>query len=308
MPVGDASRRHADDDASAGTRGGGNSPGGTRPCRASGPKRRAPVSKLSALPRSVVLLALGALLAGTGPVAAWAGVPGPAPDAALTASLAGSIASAEDEAAVADAAAIVPAAAAEGEVSVAQRVEDSQVAVSRSTERDPRQLRRAKLVSQAENQAARRGDALAELAKQAQQRARRIDANEWVLPVRSYTLTATFGESSGLWSSTHTGLDFAAPSGAKIFAIAAGRVVRTSHAGAYGKQTIVRLPDGTEMWYCHQTAFVARKGQTVAAGDLLGYVGSTGNSTGAHLHLEVRPGGKRAVDPFDALAAHGVRP
>jgi murein DD-endopeptidase MepM/ murein hydrolase activator NlpD len=312
MPAAAASRRHAVE-ASAGAHGTGAGTARTTP-RCGATKHRAPVSKLSALPKGVVLLAAGTLLTGAGSVAALTGGHSP-PPAAVTASLSGSFMQAgpSDEA-VADDATIAPAsgagahdAAADAAVSVEQRVLDSQ-AVSRSTERNPRQLRQATLTTRAEQQADKRSDALAELTKKAQQRARQIDADQWVLPVRSYTLTATFGESSGLWSSTHTGLDFAAPSGARIYAIAGGKVVRTSYEGAYGNQTVVRLPDGTEMWYCHQTSFVAREGQTVGAGDLIGYVGTTGNSTGAHLHLEVRPGGKRPVDPFDALAAHGVRP
>ena len=68
------------------------------------------------------------------------------------------------------------------------------------------------------------------------------------------------------------------------------------------------LDDGTEIWYCHQTSFAVSGGETVRAGELIGYVGSTGNVTGPHLHLEVRPGGGDPVDPYAALVVHGVTP
>jgi murein DD-endopeptidase MepM/ murein hydrolase activator NlpD len=128
---------------------------------------------------------------------------------------------------------------------------------------------------------------------------------EWVLPLSSYRLTAQFG-ATGYWSSTHTGLDFAAPSGTPILSIADGVVVSSGYDGAYGYKTVVQLEDGTEVWYCHQNSVVVSVGQSLAAGEVLGYVGATGNTTGAHLHLEMRPGGGDPVDPYDVLAAQGL--
>ena len=136
-----------------------------------------------------------------------------------------------------------------------------------------------------------------------------LSAPRWVLPVSDYTLTGRFGNAGGLWSSAHTGLDFAAPSGTSVVSVAAGVVVEAGDAGAFGNRAVVRLGDGTEVWYCHLDSFDARVGETVDAGGRLGYVGSTGNSTGAHLHLEIRPGGASAdpVDPDAHLAQRGVR-
>ncbi len=71
---------------------------------------------------------------------------------------------------------------------------------------------------------------------------------------------------------------------------------------------MLTLEDGTEIWYCHQSAFNVSVGDTVRAGELIGYVGSTGHVTGPHLHLEVRPGGGDPVDPDAALRQHGVTP
>jgi len=127
-----------------------------------------------------------------------------------------------------------------------------------------------------------------------------------VLPVTGYHLTARFGEGGSNWSSNHTGLDFAAGEGTPIRSIAAGVVTEVAYDGAYGNKTVIRLEDGTEVWYCHQSATVAGVGTPVAAGQLVGYVGSTGNSTGPHLHLEVRPGGADPIDPYAYLASRGL--
>ncbi len=128
----------------------------------------------------------------------------------------------------------------------------------------------------------------------------------WQLPVAAYHLTGRFGASSSLWSSTHTGLDFAAPEGTPLVSIGPGSVVSAGADGAFGNKTVVRLDDGTELWYCHQSAFTAEAGQRVEPGTPIGYVGATGNVTGAHLHLEVHPAGDEPVDPDRWLREHGL--
>jgi len=130
----------------------------------------------------------------------------------------------------------------------------------------------------------------------------------WVLPVVGYHLTGRFGQVSGLWSSTHTGLDFAAPEGAEIRSISPGVVLSTAYDGAFGNKTVVRLDDGTVLWYCHQSEFGVDPGQRVKPGDLIGYIGSTGNTTGPHLHLEVHPHGGDAIDPEVWLPEHHLHP
>lgn len=163
------------------------------------------------------------------------------------------------------------------------------------------------LVAEAQQRAEQRTARLGQMAQQAEQTAREISLNRWVVPMSGYRLTARYGE-YGLWSSYHTGLDFAAPTGTPINAVAGGVVTSTGYDGAYGNKTVVTLEDGTEIWYCHQTGFAVSEGDTVRSGDLLGYVGSTGNTTGPHLHLEVRPGGGDPVDPYAAMAQNGVTP
>jgi murein DD-endopeptidase MepM/ murein hydrolase activator NlpD len=90
--------------------------------------------------------------------------------------------------------------------------------------------------------------------------------------------------------------------------VANGVVTETGYSGAYGNRTIVTLEDGTEIWYCHQTSILVSVGEQVRGGEQIGTVGSTGNVTGPHLHLEVHPGAGDAVDPFAALVVHGIQP
>jgi murein DD-endopeptidase MepM/ murein hydrolase activator NlpD len=128
-----------------------------------------------------------------------------------------------------------------------------------------------------------------------------------VLPVQGYRLTARFGSSGGLWAGDHTGLDFAAPEGTAIHAIADGVVTEVGYDGSYGNKTVLRLEDGTELWFCHQSAQSVSVGDRVSAGQVIGAIGSTGNVTGPHLHLEVRVHGE-PIDPEIALADWGLDP
>ena len=182
-------------------------------------------------------------------------------------------------------------------------------AISRDSERQAMQdAADDRLEQAAEEQAAERNAALKSLGRAAEARAGEIAKNQWKIPTTGYHLTARFGMAGGLWSSNHTGLDFAAPSGTPIMAVANGVITKTGSAGAYGNQTIETLDDGTEIWYCHQSQIGVRVGQVVTGGQQIGLVGSTGNTTGPHLHLEVRPGGGDPVDPETALSYHGIKP
>ena len=186
-----------------------------------------------------------------------------------------------------------------------------QRAVSRDSQREAlKDAADQELQAAAEKQAKERNAALAQLAASAEKQASLIAKNNWVLPVTGgvYRLTSRFGECSSLWSRCHTGLDFAAPSGTPIKAVAAGVVTEVGFAGPYGNRTIVTLEDGTEMWYCHQSATAVSTGQAVRPGEVIGAVGSTGNVTGPHVHVEVRPGAGDPVDPFGAFVAHGINP
>ena len=163
------------------------------------------------------------------------------------------------------------------------------------------------LVALAEKQMAERAAKLDEMRKAAEKQAAKIKENKWVLPLAVYQITATFGE-YGLWASYHTGLDFNGNTGDPIMAVANGTVTSTGYDGAYGNKTVVTLDDGTEIWFCHQTSIYVSVGDHVTGGEVIGTVGATGNVTGSHLHLEVRPGGGGPVDPFDAFVDHGIVP
>jgi hypothetical protein len=94
----------------------------------------------------------------------------------------------------------------------------------------------------------------------------------------------------------HSGIDFAAPGGTLIRAAVGGTVIFAGQSGAYGNLVKVQHNDGTVGYYAHQSSYAVQPGQRIARGSLIGRVGSTGNSTGPHLHFEVRRDG-RPVDP-----------
>lgn len=127
-----------------------------------------------------------------------------------------------------------------------------------------------------------------------------------VLPVDQHGLSATYGEIGTHWSARHTGIDFPVPLGTPVHAVTDG-TVSTRWNPAYGYMSTVAAPDGTLTWYCHLGSYRIRKGQ-VHAGDVIAYSGSSGNSTGPHLHFEVHPGGAGPVDPLPWLLAHGLDP
>ena len=104
----------------------------------------------------------------------------------------------------------------------------------------------------------------------------------------SGTITSRFGESSSIRSSTHTGLDIACKTGTDIKVIADGKVVFTEYNGSYGNLIKVDHGNGVQTWYAHCNKIYSNVGDTVKSGDIIGAVGSTGNSTGPHLHLEIR--------------------
>ncbi|MEW6308095.1 MAG: M23 family metallopeptidase [Bacillota bacterium] len=94
------------------------------------------------------------------------------------------------------------------------------------------------------------------------------------------------------WGQMHTGIDIAAPTGSPIKAAAAGKVTTAAWLGRYGRTIVVDHGSGFETLYAHLSAYAAKVGATVSQGEIIGRVGSTGNSTGPHLHFEVRQGDK----------------
>ncbi len=107
----------------------------------------------------------------------------------------------------------------------------------------------------------------------------------------SGTITSRFGVSSSIRSSAHTGLDISAPTGTAIKAAASGTVTFAGWKGSYGYMIVISHGNGVQTYYAHCSKLYASVGQTVSQGETIAAVGSTGNSTGPHLHLEVRVNG-----------------
>ena len=116
-----------------------------------------------------------------------------------------------------------------------------------------------------------------------------------VLPVTG-RITSRYGERSSLRRSTHTGLDIACTTGTDIKVVSNGTVTFSGKKGSYGNLVIVDHGNGVETWYGHCSKLYAKVGDTVTAGDVIAAVGSTGNSTGPHLHFEIRIDGE-CVNP-----------
>lgn len=102
-------------------------------------------------------------------------------------------------------------------------------------------------------------------------------------------LTSNFGQR---WGREHSGIDIGADSGGEIYAAADGTVVFSGILGGYGNYIRIDHGNGVETAYGHCSSLVVGEGEKVSRGQLIAYVGSTGNSTGPHLHFEVRVNGE----------------
>ncbi|MFI6057828.1 M23 family metallopeptidase [Streptomyces sp. NPDC051286] len=161
----------------------------------------------------------------------------------------------------------------------------------------------AKAKAEARAKAAR--DAKARAARSAE----RTRLGSFQLPVAGSYVTTGYKSSGSLWSSgRHSGIDFHAASGSSVVAVGAGTVVEAGWGGAYGNNIVLRMTDGTYTQYGHLSSIGVSVGQSVGAGQQIGLSGSTGNSTGPHLHFEARttPSYGSDMDPVAYLRAHGV--
>ncbi|WP_181795027.1 M23 family metallopeptidase [Streptomyces sp. WELS2] len=138
-------------------------------------------------------------------------------------------------------------------------------------------------------------------------------AASWVDPVKQYTLSAGYMQAGSHWVAKHSGQDFAVPTGTEVVAAHGGTVVKAGPNGAgdgpaYGNAIVVKHGDGTYSQYAHLSRIDVRIGQVVRTGQHIALSGSTGNSTGPHLHFEIRttPNYGSAVNPVAFLRAHGV--
>lgn len=127
-------------------------------------------------------------------------------------------------------------------------------------------------------------------------------APRWVRPCVG-PLTSPYGRR---WGRMHKGLDFGAAYGSPIYAAGAGYVTFAGATGGYGRLVTIRHATGQETAYGHMSRITVRQGQRVSAGQVIAYVGSAGNSTGPHLHIEVRVAGG-TTNPLPFLRSRGVR-
>jgi murein DD-endopeptidase MepM/ murein hydrolase activator NlpD len=122
--------------------------------------------------------------------------------------------------------------------------------------------------------------------------------NGYIWPTKG-VLTSGYGRR---WGRMHKGIDIAAPIGTPIFAAAPGVVVSAGwNSGGYGNLVELQHPDGSVTLYAHNNRILVRRGQEVAQGQQISEMGSTGRSTGPHLHFEVHPSGRGAVNPIAYL-------
>ncbi|WP_404195287.1 M23 family metallopeptidase [Streptomyces tauricus] len=138
-------------------------------------------------------------------------------------------------------------------------------------------------------------------------------ASSWVDPVKKYKLSASFAQAGNLWSSTHSGQDFAVSSGTQVVAAHGGTVVKTGGNGAgdgpaYGNAVVIKHSNGTYSQYAHLSRVDVKPGQVVKTGQRIALSGNTGNSSGPHLHFEIRTSANygSAVDPVAFLRSKGL--
>lgn len=138
-------------------------------------------------------------------------------------------------------------------------------------------------------------------------------AHGWETPVSRYELSASFGNDGSRWAHKHSGQDFAVPIGTKVEAAHSGTVVKAGPNGggdgpAYGNAVVIKHANGTYSQYAHLSQIQVRIGEAVKTGETIALSGNTGNSSGPHLHFEIRHTADygSAVNPVGFLYKQGV--
>ncbi|MFH9607261.1 M23 family metallopeptidase [Streptomyces sp. DH8] len=209
------------------------------------------------------------------------------------------------------------------ETGLSQAVELNATLADRIDAQADAQKRQADEAARAKARAAAEAKAKAEAERKAEARAKEVRAekaraaraaerarlNAFHLPVAGSHVTTGYKSGGSLWSSgSHSGVDFMAASGSSVVAVGAGTVVEAGWGGAYGNNIVLRMADGTYTQYGHLSSIGVSVGQSVSSGQQIGLSGSTGNSTGPHLHFEARttPDYGSDMDPVGYLRSHGV--
>ncbi|MDQ8707774.1 M23 family metallopeptidase [Streptomyces sp. LHD-70] len=138
-------------------------------------------------------------------------------------------------------------------------------------------------------------------------------ATGWGNPVKNYTLSASYAQAGGMWSSKHSGQDFAVPVGTKVAAVHNGTVVKAGPNGAgdgpaYGNAVVIKHDNGRYSQYAHLSKVGVKIGQKVKTGQEIARSGNTGNSSGPHLHFEIRTAANygTAINPASFMRSLGV--
>ncbi|WP_190125083.1 M23 family metallopeptidase [Streptomyces inusitatus] len=168
---------------------------------------------------------------------------------------------------------------------------------------------RVEAAEEAERRAVARALEIREAEARAEREAERKRLNAFQLPIAGSHISTGYQTGGSLWSSgSHSGIDFHASYGTSVVSVGSGTVVEAGWGGAYGNNVVIRMNDGTYTQYGHLASVGVAVGQAVVPGQQIGLAGSTGNSTGTHLHFEARTGSEYGsdVNPVAYLRARGV--
>ncbi|GHG81744.1 M23 family metallopeptidase [Streptomyces griseocarneus] len=167
---------------------------------------------------------------------------------------------------------------------------------------------------QAKRDAAKRADEARKQAEEARKQAEasRKRADGWVAPVAGYQIGQPFGKAGSMWAHKHSGQDLVVGTGTAVMSVHGGTVVKAGPNGggdgpAYGNAIVIKHDNNTYSQYAHLSQVKVSVGQTVTTGQVIGLSGSTGNSSGPHLHFEIRttPNYGSGIEPVGFLKAHG---
>ncbi|MFD3995325.1 M23 family metallopeptidase [Streptomyces sp. NPDC058548] len=168
---------------------------------------------------------------------------------------------------------------------------------------------KAKAKAEAKRKAEARAKEIREAEQRAAREAERRRLASFQLPVEGTYVSTGYKTGGSLWSSgSHSGIDFHAAYGSNVVSVGSGTVVEAGWGGAYGNNIVIRMNDGTYTQYGHLSSIGVYVGQSVEPGERIGISGSTGNSTGPHLHFEARTTSEYGSDinPIAYLRARGV--
>ncbi|MFD9101513.1 M23 family metallopeptidase [Streptomyces virginiae] len=192
-------------------------------------------------------------------------------------------------------------------------IEDQAEAQQRAAEHAAAKAQAEADAKQKAAEAKRLAEAKAKAEREAAERAAREEErkrlNTFVSPLDDSYVSTQYKAGGGMWSSgSHTGIDFHAASGTSVHAVGVGTVVEAGWGGAYGNNVVIKHNDGTYTQYGHMSSLNVSVGQQVTPGQQIGLSGSTGNSSGPHLHFEARTGSQYGsdIDPISYLRSHGV--